>query len=362
MKRRKLLLGIGTVAGSGGVVSSGAFTSVDANRSMNVAVAGDANAMLALRGCDGPNGAYVTGAGTGAATIDLSESNPKVVGDGVNDDAVSRFDDVLEIRNQGTQPVGVWLEANPATYDGRQAIEFYRSDQPGTEVVYPNEQSLSLAETAICLDVGESLCVGFVIRTDLPGVSSGEDLFGGDPPGSNGEQLVVNADAAVACGSGTPGMGSGPLRLSTGVADWEVVSVPPSATETVPRMPYDAAVVESPPSAWATSNTDAEWVDPFDTGGLRDDPADADDPYVYELDVPVSGTLVIEEYGSDNPVELFLDGTSIGGSDSRNAFGSLRSNISNQRVRSGDTLRAEVINEPGSSGNPTGLLVAARLE
>jgi len=360
MKRRTLLAGLGALAGIGSTTGTDAFTSVNADRGVSVTTAGDTDALLTIQGCDGPNGKYVTGASSGVATINLTGSNTNVMGDGVNDDAVTRFDDVLELRNQGTQPAGVWLEAEPATYDGQQAIEFYRSDQPDTEIVHPNDQSLSLAETAVCLGVGDSVCIGFVIRTDLPGVSSGEDLFSGDPPGAHGEQLVINADATVACGAGTP-TGGGPLRLSTGVADWQVVDVPPNATDDAPSTPYDAKVVD-PPSAWATSDTDAEWVDPFGTGGLQNDPYDADDPYAYELDIPASGTLVIEEYGSDNPVEFFLDGSSIGGSAGQNAFDSLRSDVSDQSVSSGDTLRAEVINDSGTSGNPTGLLVAARLE
>jgi hypothetical protein len=349
MKRRTLLLGIGTTAGTGSIVGSGAFTSVSAERNVSVAVANDPDAFLSLGPCDGPNGDYVTVEG-GVASIDLSPSNTQVSGNGVNNDAVSVFDDVFEIANQGTQPVGVWIDAEPATdRNGDPVVEFYRNGDRSTEIIGQGN--------AVCLDVGEDICVGLRTDTRSERFDPGDRLLN---IVSGDHELIVNADATVACGAGPP-TGGGPLRLSTGVADWEVVEVPPSATDDAPSTPYDAKVVD-PPSAWATSETDAEWVDPFGTGGLQNDPYDADDPYAYELNVPASGTLVIEEYGSDNPVEFFLNGSSIGGSGGQNAFDSFRSDVSDQSVSSGDTLRAEVINESGSSGNPTGLLVAARLE
>jgi hypothetical protein len=345
MKRRTLLLGIGMTAGTGSIVGSGAFTSVSAERNVSVAVANDPDAFLSLGPCDGPNGDYVTVEG-GVASIDLSPSNTQVSGNGVNNNAVSVFDDVFEIANQGTQPVGVWLDADPATdRNGDPVVEFYRNGDRSTEILDK--------ENAVCLDVGEGICVGLRTDTRSERFDPGDrllNLVSGD------HELIVNADATVACGTGGPT--GGPLRLSTGVADWQVVEVPPSATDDTPSTPYDAKVVE-PPEAWETSEADAKWVDPFGTGELETDP---DGAYAYELDIPASGTLVIEEYGSDNPVEFFLDGSSIGGSGGQNAFESLRSDVPDQTVSSGDTLRAEVTNNSGSSGNPTGLLVAARLE
>jgi hypothetical protein len=349
MKRRTLLLGVGSVASISSIVGSGAFESVSANRDARISVARDPDAYLSLGPCDGPNGDYVTIQG-GEAVINLSPSNTQVPGSGVNNDAVSVFDDVFEIANQGTQPVGVWIDADPARdRNGDPVVEFYRNGDRSTEIIGQ--------ENAVCLGVGEGICVGLRTDTRSERFDPGDRLLNI----VDGEhELIVNADATVACDTGIPTDG-GPLRLSTGVADWQVVEVPPSATDDAPSTPYDAKVIDSP-SAWETSDTDAEWVDPFGTGGLQNDPADADDPYAYELELPASGTLVVEEYGSDNPVEFFLNGSSIGGSGGQSAFSSLRSDVPDQTVSSGDTLRAEVTNNPGSSGNPTGLLVAARLE
>lgn len=115
MKRRNLLSTLG-VAAAGGTLATGtgAFSSVEANREMSVAVAGDASALLRIAPSDGPNGAYATGAENGALSLDFTDSNDNVDGDGVNKDAVSYFDEVFLIENQGTQDVE--LSVSPLTF------------------------------------------------------------------------------------------------------------------------------------------------------------------------------------------------------------------------------------------------------
>ena len=373
MNRRKLIATLGaTAAATSGAVGTGAFTSVSADRSVSVAVAGDQNAFLRIGPCTDdsgnptPNSAYAQFEG-GTFTLDLTgaNGNDPPAGSGVNADAVSRFDDVFEIRNQGTQPIGAWLEAADAATnpDGDPKIEFYRDGDPGSDIVAEGN-SLN----AKCLDVGERICIGFRIRTESDDEDE-TDLFDtGTLPGSNGEELVINGDVDVACGAPSGSGGAtdpDPTRLDTGEQDWTVVALPPEARAEAPAdPPYEAFTVD-PPSVWATSE-EAEWIDPFDDGGREDDPANGSVPFVYELNFETTAerTLTIEEYGSDNPVEFFLDGSNIGGSEGENAFRSLRSNLPAQSINAGEhTLRAEVINNPGASGgNPTGLLVAARLE
>lgn len=151
------------------------------------------------------------------------------------------------------------------------------------------------------------------------------------------------------------GIGEG-LELSTGHADWTVVQSPDGTT--------GDALVTDPHPAWATSGC-ASWVDPYAN------PPDESDPvgeYVYELDFEIEtptpvDALIIEHYGADNPVEFFLDGTSIGGTGGQSAFGTLRSDIDpvDDLAPGPHTLTAVVQNNAGSGGNPTGLLVCARL-
>jgi hypothetical protein len=348
MKRRKFILGTGVfAAGSAGAIQTSAFTSVSAQRDVEVAVASDESALLRLAPCSGsPNRGYVTGTDDGQLSLALSSDNPTDEGgEGVNPDATTVINDVFEICNQGTQPVGVWLNIDPVQNgNGDDAISLYQD----------GDQSLPIVgqDNAVCLGVGDCVCIGIVTRTQ--GIDADTNLLNkvaGD------SEMVVNADADVSC---SPPLSGEPRRLDTGTADWKVTELPSEVSPpSGESLSYDARVV-NPPSAWDTSNT-AEWVDPFGDGGLQGDPVG---DYAYELDFEVvagSRELVIEAYGADNPVEFFLDGTSIGGFPGEEAYDPLRSDIPNQTVLGGNhTLRAEVENQ--DQGSPTGLLVAARLE
>jgi hypothetical protein len=91
--------------GSAIVTGTGAFSSVEAERNVSVEVAGDASALLRIAPFDGPNGAYATGADDGALSLDFTGSNGNIDGEGVNQDAISNFNEVFLIENQGTQEV-----------------------------------------------------------------------------------------------------------------------------------------------------------------------------------------------------------------------------------------------------------------
>lgn len=163
--------------------------------------------------------------------------------------------------------------------------------------------------------------------------------------------------------TGNDGSGNDqPLDLSTGEADWVAVEYPDPSGGTLGPDPVQAI---DPHPAWDTAGC-ASWVDPYGTdGGAESDPVGT---YVYELEFTVGGSpaqdeLVVELYGSDNPVEFYLDGTHIGGSGGSNAFENLRSDVPPVGVEEGThTLRAVVENATGGGLNPTGLLVCARVE
>jgi hypothetical protein len=114
MNRRKLLTTIGALSAGGAIVNgTGAFTSVEADRDVAVQVADDANAFLALEAI-GPNAPYTT-TSNGTLGIDLTSSNATGEGgQGVNTNAVTVFEDMFEVRNQGTQDVEV--EITPLTF------------------------------------------------------------------------------------------------------------------------------------------------------------------------------------------------------------------------------------------------------
>ncbi|MFB6109225.1 MAG: hypothetical protein ABEJ82_10395 [Haloplanus sp.] len=150
--------------------------------------------------------------------------------------------------------------------------------------------------------------------------------------------------------------------LGTGRADWQVTSVPDAVEMDLPA----PARTVTPPGAWATPDC-AEWVDHAGTGNLATDPPGE---YVFELDFGVEegradDTLVVDRYGADNAVDLFLDGDLLVSADA-DAYDALDSLPSVDPVQGLDpgthTLRAVVTNGGGASGNPTGVLVCAHLE
>jgi hypothetical protein len=114
MNRRQLIAAMGTIGAGGAVVTgTGAFTSVEADRDVAVQVADDANAFLALEAI-GPNAPY-TDTSNGQLGIDLTSSNATGSGgQGVNTDAVTVFQELFEVRNQGTQDVDVQI--TPLTF------------------------------------------------------------------------------------------------------------------------------------------------------------------------------------------------------------------------------------------------------
>lgn len=109
--RRKFIAGVGALAtGSAAAMGTGAFTSVEANRGLEVEVSDDADALLSIDDIDGSdNSEYVDTSGD-AVSIDISSDEG---GDGLNINATTKILDLLEIKNQGTQNVYVWLSGVP---------------------------------------------------------------------------------------------------------------------------------------------------------------------------------------------------------------------------------------------------------
>jgi hypothetical protein len=215
MNRRKFVLGLGAASVSGSaLIGSGAFTSVSAERDIAVSTTGDDDAFLRLGACTNdageamPNGGYVDQGSDGLFSISLSgdnDNNPPA-GSGVNQYAVSRFDNVFEVCNQGTQSVCVDFAVDvpvipngadvPDRFDfgdGDLAVVFYRGGNPDDPI---NVDDLNAdREGAFPLDVGDCQCVGIEVRAF--GFETGEDLF-------EGAELEIVADADAECSNKTP--------------------------------------------------------------------------------------------------------------------------------------------------------------
>ena len=110
MNRRNVLIGLGgLVAGGGALVSTGAFDTVEAERTVSVETAGDAEAFLALEPAerdvaDGEDENAFVEETDGTIEITFGDDDG-ATGGGLNLNARTVFDDLFVIRNQGTQTV-----------------------------------------------------------------------------------------------------------------------------------------------------------------------------------------------------------------------------------------------------------------
>lgn len=95
------------------LLSTGAFTSVTAERTAVINVAGDSSALVGLAACtgEGNNGGYVSTNDNGAIEIDLTT----IADGGVNVNAVTILDNVFSITNNGTQNISVTIAGS---YEG----------------------------------------------------------------------------------------------------------------------------------------------------------------------------------------------------------------------------------------------------
>lgn len=113
-------------------MGTGAFTSVSADRSVNVEVADDADALLAITPEDTPNGNEYVSTSGGTVSLDFTDTDSGATG--INDEATTIIDDLLVIENQGTQGVYVGY-THPASPTGNFALYHedpsYRGDHGG---------------------------------------------------------------------------------------------------------------------------------------------------------------------------------------------------------------------------------------
>ncbi|MFC6874315.1 hypothetical protein [Halobellus marinus] len=109
----KLFALFAVFAAIGLVTASGAFTTVQAERTAEVNTAGDANALLAIQPADSNNGEEYASVNNGEVEIQLTN---------VNTNATTEVDKVINITNQGSQGVDVKIlrEGGNAT-----AVTFY---------------------------------------------------------------------------------------------------------------------------------------------------------------------------------------------------------------------------------------------
>lgn len=175
------MAGLGSIAAGGAaVVGSGAFASVEATRSVGVNVAGDKSAYLGLEATS----PYAEVQGK-QLKLDFRSNNDG--GDGVNADAVSTFDGVFRMVNNGPNDLDITIDksglANPDRwfFVPKNVYKEYSGSYP-EDSFYPSWDDFGGYESTNAsgggLDSGNSTLVGVAIDTrDTAGLPGGEITF-----------------------------------------------------------------------------------------------------------------------------------------------------------------------------------------
>ena len=177
MKRRTFIIGAASVtAGGAAAMGSGAFSSVEAERTVSVELNDDMEAYLGAKPLD-DNGEPANVGREPIAQDDpyavIHEETGRIVlaFDALNNDAETVISDVFRIRNQGTQEVGIFLEKEG---ENPEVVEFYADDD-----------RLDVDEDdAVRIEPGEHLDVTVEF-----------DTFGIDPEDDIMHTLFINGDA-----------------------------------------------------------------------------------------------------------------------------------------------------------------------
>lgn len=171
MKRRTAILGLGgLVAGSSAAMGTGAFTTVTAERQVDVDVRNDDDAYLALRPVDS-DGNVVKDLAEGDtdrvpetseqdrpfALIDEETGRLDIAVNALNGDAVTEIPSVFQIDNQGRNPVDVYIDASYEAGDG--------GNPDVVEASTANGDPLGDEENPVALDDGHSIVVDFTFDT-----------------------------------------------------------------------------------------------------------------------------------------------------------------------------------------------------
>ena len=171
MGRKGKLFGLLAVfAAIGLVTASGAFTTVSAERTASVNVAGDSSALLALEPTDSSNGKTYADISNGQLEINLANGSAS----GVNPNANTTIASVFRITNQGTQEVNVTItDSGSSGYSD--AVTFYN----GTTNLETNGKDIP---------TGNSIIVK--IEVDTTGVSGTPSLV---------DTITITAEATGNC-------------------------------------------------------------------------------------------------------------------------------------------------------------------
>jgi len=166
LNRRSVLFGLGTLSASvGGIFGSGAFSSVEATRTVEINTADDASAILTFEP-NSPAGDNIieTETVSGSALIKIKQSN-------LNEQATTQFDGALKVTNSGGQNIG--LSVDPSQSDDTNKLigsVLDIQDTNGNTIV----DGTDAGDNAV--DVNAATSVDLTIEVDLRNGNSGSDI------------------------------------------------------------------------------------------------------------------------------------------------------------------------------------------
>lgn len=163
MKRRNLLTSIALVTGGGSLLGTSAFTSVETERTVTVEIADEDEAFLAMEPSGGVNAQFAETGQNRKILFDINDVIDR--GQGPSSNAVYTFDNVFEIKNQGTQ--NIYLEVEFEETGSLDDIGFYA----GNNV----EKTLDGEDYVAKITTGNTADIGIFLDTSDEGVSRGED-------------------------------------------------------------------------------------------------------------------------------------------------------------------------------------------
>jgi len=161
LTRRNTVIGLGTLAAGAGVIGgSGAFDSVEADRSVEISVAGDASALLKL---DATN-STIAQMNNGVIYFQLNEELGESAS--VNDNATTTFKNAFSITNNGPDQTVSVRVILPDNLDG---LKFILSDERDAD------NPTDLAVDSVNLAQGESESVDLVVMTGPDGYKQSDE-------------------------------------------------------------------------------------------------------------------------------------------------------------------------------------------
>ena len=197
MDRRKFLLGVGGASiGGSALLGSGAFSRVESQRSVEIAVAQDPDAYLGLKPLDTPNSQnYVALDDDGHLYIQIDGEGDQQdvggdgpIGQGVNSDSRTWFDGMFEICNQGKEDACISWEFGDdfQMRDEAELVFYYDGEEDGD----PTTSGRMDVEEGrkVPLALGECATIG--LRTETFDV----DATGDDPLFDGEIKLIADVD------------------------------------------------------------------------------------------------------------------------------------------------------------------------